>query len=323
MIYDLYFHNDFDGHASAAVMFSFLKSRGDAVGHFVPVDYDMQSQWLDVGFFKKHRLFVGRRNAPIVLDFSFHPGTAFWFDHHPTAFKKEAWRKNFRSDKMHAYDADYLSCCHFVYDALRKNFGWQAPEHFRELVKWLDIIDGARYATAHQTILIKEPALVIDAFIEKQGRNAKKSEWLIELLAERSLGDIARIPKIVEVGKRARKEAVRYLVFYRKHVVVRGCVTVIDLTRNGKKFLRFEAYDLFPKVRYSLRIRKKGSLYSVGVGANPWLKKKGGVHLGELVKKYGGGGHKDAAAVEFETYAEALRAVEDMVGVLNTSAKKN
>ena len=42
MTYDLYFHNDFDGHASAAVMLSFLGGRGDRIGHFVPVDFDLQ-----------------------------------------------------------------------------------------------------------------------------------------------------------------------------------------------------------------------------------------------------------------------------------------
>jgi len=319
MVYDLYFHNDLDGHATAAVMLVFLESHGDTVGHFVPVDYDLQTQWLREGFLKEHHLFSGRRNAPVVLDFSFHPGTAFWFDHHPTAFKKEAWKKEFVPGKTHAYDPSYFSCCHFVYEKLRRNFGWRAPVHFKELVKWLDIIDGARYESARQTILIREPALVIDAYLEAQGRNARTSAWLIKLLAERLLDDIAKIPKIAAAGKHARKSAFRQLSFYRKHLMVHGDVTVINLLGHGEQFLRFAAYDLFPKIRYAVRIRKKGLLYSVGVGENPWLKKKGSIHLGKLVKKYssGGGGHQSAAAVEFGTRAETMRAVEDMIKVLN------
>jgi len=323
MIYDLYFHNDFDGHATAAVMLAFFESRGDAIGHFVPVDYDLQPQWLREGFFKEHHLFSGRRNAPVVLDFSFHPGTAFWFDHHPTAFKKESWKAGFLPDKAHGYDTSYFSCCHFAYEKLKRDFAWQAPRHFKELVKWLDVIDGARYGSARQTILMKEPALVVDAYLEAQGRNAKKSEWFIRLLVKRPLDDIAKIPKVVTAGARARKSARERLSFYRKHLMVRGDVTMIDLIGHGEQFLRFAPYNLFPKARYAVRIRKKGSLYSVGVGENPWLKKKGGIHLGKLVKKYsaGGGGHKGAAAVEFATHREALRVVEDIVKVLNR--KKN
>ena len=70
------------------------EGRGDRIGHFVPVDFDLQAQWRDDEFFAKHRLFKGKRNAPVVLDFPFHPGTAFWFDHHLSPFKKEAWGKS-------------------------------------------------------------------------------------------------------------------------------------------------------------------------------------------------------------------------------------
>jgi hypothetical protein len=317
MTYDLYFHNDFDGHATAAVMLAFFESRGDRIGHFVPVDHDLQSQWLRDGFFKEHHLFAGKRNAPVVVDFPYHPGTAFWFDHHPTAFKKESWKKSFKEDLRHAYRPGYASCCHMAVAMLKRNFGWRAPDHFKELVVWLDIIDGSRYESPRQTILIKEPALIIDAYLETQERNARKSEWLIKLLARKSFADIAKIPRIAAAAARARKSAIRHLAFYRKHIAVRGDATAIDLARDSEKFLRYAPYDLFPKIRYAVRIRRKGPVYSVGVGANPWLRRKGGVHLGKLVKKYGGGGHKDAAAVEFETRAEAMRAVEEMIKVLN------
>ena len=133
MTYDLYFHNDFDGWASAAVMVSFFECRGDRIGHFVPVDFDLQSQWLDDDFFTNHRLFKGRRNAPVVLDFPFHPGTAFWFDHHLSPFKKEAWRKSSVSDKTHAYRPQYFSCCHMTYDMLKRNFKWRPPAYFKQL----------------------------------------------------------------------------------------------------------------------------------------------------------------------------------------------
>ena len=48
---------------------------------------------------------------------------------------------------------------------------------------------------------------------------------------------------------------------------------------------------------------------------------RGGVHIGKLLKRYGGGGHKDAGGVEFETREAAMRAVEEIVTVLNKKRK--
>jgi hypothetical protein len=316
MTYDLYFHNDFDGWASAALMLSFFGSRGDRVGHFVPVDHDLQSQWLDDGFFKKHRLFKGVRNAPVVLDFPFHPGAAFWYDHHSTTFKKEAWRKKFHEDKEHAYQPRYFSCCHMVYDALKRDFGWRPPAYFKELVRWLDMIDGARFASARQTIIMKEPAFAVDNFIDRPD-NSKRAGWLIKYLATVPLDEVAKVPQVAAVGKRARRNAARNLAFYRKHLVVRGNATFIDLIRHPDRMLRYAPYYLFPKLRYGVRAATKGPLYFLGIGENPWLRDVGRIHLGRLFKKYGGGGHAMAAAAEFRTKKEAMRAKEEIIEILN------
>lgn len=321
MTYDLYFHNDFDGWASAAVMLSFLEGRRDHVGHFVPVDHDLQSQWIRDDFFVKHHLFKGKRFAPIVLDFPFHPGTAFWFDHHPTPFKKAEWKKKFHEDLSHIYRPRYFSCCHLAYAMLKRNFKWCPPEHLKELAVWLDSIDGARYVSAKEPILMKQPAFAIDNFIDAQSGNQKQAGWLIRRLATEPMDKVARIPRIAAIGRSVRQSVVQNLVFYRKHLARNGDVTVIDLVNHEKTFLRYAPYYLFPKIRYGIRTRKKGNLYSVGIGENPWLPHKGKIHLGRLVGKYGGGGHSSAAAVEFKTKEEAECAREEMVEKLNKAKR--
>jgi len=317
MIFDLYFHNDFDGWASASIMLLFFEDRGDSIGHFVPVDFYLQAQWRDERFFTKHHLFKGKRNAPVVLDFPFHPGTAFWFDHHLSPFKKEIWQKKFREDKEHAYRPQYFSCCHMAYDMLKLNFEWRPPAYLKELVAWLDVIDGARYASAKQTILMKEPAFAVDNFINEQNGDSKKAEWLIRLMATLPLGEVAKIPRIAAVGKRSHRTAVGNLAFYRKHLIVCGNVTFIDLTHDQGKVLRFAPYLLFPKVRYSIRATMKGKLYHLGVGENPWAKNKGRINIGKLIKKYGGGGHLTIGATDLNTKEEAWRAQDEIMKVLN------
>src|SRR5882672_7372494 len=101
MLYDLYFHDDFDGHAASAVVLAFLRSRGDDAGHFVPVKYDIIPEWLDEDFFNKHKLFKGKRNLAVVVDFPYHPKAAFWFDHHLLPFRKKVWGDKFKPDQSH------------------------------------------------------------------------------------------------------------------------------------------------------------------------------------------------------------------------------
>ena len=145
MLYDVYFHDDFDGRASAAVMLAFLWSRGDDIEHYIPVKYDVIPKWRDERFLEKNKLFKGKHNPAIIVDFPFHPQAAFWFDHHLTPFRKPGWEKKFKPDRERRYDDSYRSACHLVYDSLREGFGWKPPAHLRELVKWLNVIDFAGY----------------------------------------------------------------------------------------------------------------------------------------------------------------------------------
>ncbi len=322
MTYDVYFHNDFDGRASAAVMLAFLRSRGDDIMHFVPVNFDLTKQWLDERFFVKHALFKGPRNPAIVLDFPYHPGAAIWFDHHPTTFKKEAWKKMFRKDRFHRLDPEYLSNCHLTYTALKENFGWRPPAHFRDLVKWLDVIDGARFASAAQTIMLKEPALQVMAYVDGTEDDRPATEAFVTLLAEEPLDEIAKMPAVRRMAKIAQKENLKGLAYYRKHLKTMGDVTLIDLTATTISSLRFAPYYLHPTVLYGVRITKKGRFYHMGVGANPWIKgaarkKHADVHIGELMRKFGGGGHKNAGACEISSKKDALAAAVSLIPVLN------
>src|SRR5271170_6585603 len=193
MNYDISFHNDFDGRASAAIVLAFLRSRGDDIEHYVPIKYDIIPQWLNEKFLEKHKIFRdgqrARHNPAIIVDFPFHPQAAFWFDHHIRPFRKPGWEKKFKPDESHRFAPEYRSACHLVYDSLSEGFGWKPPAHLRELVKWLDIIDFANYKSAKQTIEMKEPALQANVFIENTSDDFAMTVATIRFLAEKSLDD--------------------------------------------------------------------------------------------------------------------------------------
>ncbi len=313
MKYDIYFHNDFDGRASAAVMLAFLRSRGDDIERYVALTYGNEKEWLKEDLTKK-------RNPAIVVDFIYHPGTAWWFDHHPTAFRKEKWKRAFKPDKFHRYDASYKSACHLVRDTLRKNFGWKPPAHLKELARRLDVIDGAAFRSPRETIEMKSPALRINALIETASRTEAEDRFLIRLLAARPLARVVTVPRIARAIRTLRKKVRESMRFYRENLRSFGKTTLIDVTNDPLRGLfRFAPYYLHPKTVFSFRLRKRGpGVWHLSVGVTPWRRAVNRFDLGTLMRRrYGGGGHKDVAATEFVTKKDALRAFEKLNALLN------
>ncbi len=313
MKYDIYFHNDFDGRASAAVMLAFLRSRGDDIAHYTALTYGHEAPWLASDLTKK-------KNPAIVVDFLYHPGTAFWFDHHPTTFRKPEWKAKFKPDRQHRYDPSYKSACSFTYACLKKDFKWKPPAHFKTLAKWLDVMDSAGYRSARETIAMKHPAYQVDAFIDVVRQTAKDNARLIGLLAEYSLAQVVKVPRIAAGIRTIQKKAARSMRFYETHVRVFKRTTLIDTTGdplNG--LLRYAPFSLYPLAVYNIRLKKKeGGIWYLGVGENPWRRSENKLHLGNYMRAhYAGGGHKGIGATEFHTKEEALAATEKINAMLN------
>ncbi|HVO28837.1 MAG TPA: hypothetical protein VMT81_02555 [Candidatus Paceibacterota bacterium] len=321
MKYDLYFHNDFDGRAAAAVVLAFLRSRGDDAGHYVPLKYDIMPEWMDEDFFSKHRLFSGKRHPAVVVDFPYHPQAAFWFDHHLKPFRKPGWEKRFRTDRAHRYDDTYPSACHLAYDWLERSFGWKPPAHLRELAEWLDVIDGANYRSAKQTIEMKEPAIRINNFIENKTGDVKLAAWTVQHLAQQPLGELVKDAKVRRSLAQLKRGTGKALSFYEKNIKIDGRVMVTDLT--GFKYgdlAHYGPYYLHPKLLYQVRFHPfpgKPALFHINVSANPWLRKRNKKNIGQMLKGYGGGGHHDVGGTEIEGKTKTLGAVAEMVKFLN------
>lgn len=330
MKYDIYFHNDFDGYAASAVMLAFLRSRGDNIEHFIPLKYDIiprdgKTKWLDEKFLSNNKLFRGKHNPAIIVDFPFHPETTFWFDHHIRPFRKAGWDKKFKPTRERRFDDSYRSACHLVYDSLRaappRGFGWKPPTHLRELVKWLNVIDFADYRSARQTIEMKEPAIQCNTYLEHKEDGAAVSEKIINWLATRPLDEIVQIPEVKKRVAALRRDVAASLRFHKEHLKIDGRVMTIDLTGDKTDDLAyFGPYHIHPKSLYLIRYHPfphKPSLFHVNVGANPWKRSHNKKNIGELLKSYGGGGHKDVGGVEIVGRTATERAVREITKFLN------
>ncbi len=311
MDYDIYYHNDFDGRASAAIMADFLQGRGDVATRFIPMSYATERTW---GLWRLPR-------PAIVVDFLYNPRAEFWFDHHPTAFFREKWRKAFRSGKRKRWDTSYKSACHLVFDSLVRDFGYRPPRRFKELAHWLDIVDGARYTSALQAVENKEPALALNILIEQKKEDKRFQGPLIRMLRDMPLSEIVVVPSVkkeLAILERRRGEIIRY---YRHHTLFTRGVAYIDLTTRGRKELRFAPYHFFPKARYALAIKKnaEGHAYHISLGSNPW-RKENRKHIGEFLRKhYNGGGHKDAGGAEIKSKRNIAAVVRELIDRFGTS----
>ena len=310
MNYDFYFHNDFDGRASAAVFWDFLRSRGDEAGDFYQMDHFMAPEWDD----KVRR----SRNPAAIFDFYFHPKAAFYFDHHPTTFIKKSWQKSFRPSKYCYLDFSYKSCASLVLDALKKNFKYYPSKHILGLAKEADFVDGAEFSSARQTIEIKEPALQIDAFIDATSKNNSLA-WLIKLMSEKSIRNVVELGKIQKIVKQTRLKIKKGLDYTQKNLQIYDKVVFLDLTKTGIPRVRFAPHYFFPSLSYVLTLMRENKGFRISAGGNPWRPESCKINLGlYLKKKYGGGGHSRAAGISgIKTKEQGLKIIKELTEVLN------
>jgi hypothetical protein len=325
--YDIFFHEDFDGIASAAVLLHFFKQRKDKVERLVPLDFDVniKSLWQKKDALKTIAAHAkkGKKNPVVIVDFLYHPEAAWWFDHHPTTFLKESWEDKFRPSATHHLAPEYASACHLVVDALVEYHGYRPPKHIRDMAEWLDVCDGAQYRSARQTILMKEPALQINAYIGEHRQSGEAFAWLIKVLSEKGLAAAARDRRVRESMKDIRARLKKALTFYRDHLVTRKQVSFIDLGELGgsnRPFLRFLPYYLRPALLYTVvRMPRGNDMYKFAVAANPWKRDRNPLHIGSLLMKYGGGGHKNVGAVRIKGEDAAEDFTEYLITLLNNA----
>ena len=137
----------------------------------------------------------GGENAIVDFKYSASPNVTWWFDHHQSAFLTPADQADFEagqadgSQRMRKFfDPNYVSCTSFIAQVGQINFGFDtAPLH--ELIKWADIVDGARYQSAKAAVEMAAPAMKLTMVIESASDDSLVKK-LIPLLTEMPLQSV-------------------------------------------------------------------------------------------------------------------------------------
>lgn len=278
----IYYHRDFDGIASAAILAEALEgTQREEHVTWEGVNFDRTLDWPR----------FGRGGRFAIVDFHFHPQAEYWFDHHPTTFLDERDRLAYRDHDRACFDATAASCPPIILRHAAARWGWCAPARFHDLARWSDLIDAAAFGSPRQALFGTDPALRIARALTC-APDLDFHDRLVALMRLSELADIAEDPEVARCALRAERNRDSALESFPAAVVDRTPTAIFaDLRSKKIRRERFAAFYLYPELRYAVTLLPTRAGVHITVASNPWNRPEGGPHLGNLMKEYGGGGH--------------------------------
>lgn len=277
---------------------------------------------------------VAIRPGDIITNLPYHPSCTLWFDHHitnttpnfpqPIVIGKGGFRL--------APSAARVVCEYYTEIGNRHQAISNSKIRPEEILSFLDT-ERIKYLL-HETDRIDAGKLEQNDVLDPQGyvlismttdgRNAgDEPYWLkiINLLRDRTLEETLNDPEVKQRCQRIRDEQERLRKLLLERATLKGNVIYCDLrgVKNIPDGNRFLIFTLFPKGNIQVKVahdsqRENTTAISVGYNIfNP----TSNVNVGELLKNYGGGGHKVVGSSRVpnekaeQAIAEILAAVTD------------
>jgi hypothetical protein len=274
--------------------------------------------------------FVSGENAIVDFKYSASPKVTWWFDHHQSAFLTPEDQRNFEagqadgSQRMRKFfNPNYISCTSLIADIAQMNFGFDTAP-ILELIKWADIVDGARYQSAKAAVEMAESAMKLTMVIESAADNSLVPR-LIPLLTEMSLQEVLDQDFVqVLLGPLMERHWAALELIRRRALVERGVITFDITNQPTEGYNKFIPYYLHPEATYNVGLSKSTFRTKVSVGTNPWTKlgPEELVNVAAICERYGGGGHARVGAISFppDREDEARDAAKEIVAELRATA---
>lgn len=321
----IFYHDKcFDGACSASVFTRFHRECVTTADHF-----SYHGLVHRAGALFDESAFIDGENAIVDFKYSPSPKVTWWFDHHQSAFLTPADHADFERGQADGsqvmrkfYDPNYVSCTSLIADVGRINFGFETAP-LMELIKWADIVDGARYESAKAAVEMAAPAMKLTMVIESAADHSLVPR-LIPLLTEMSLQSMLDQPFVQELlGPLMERHWAALDLIRSRATVDRGVITFDIMDQPTEGYNKFIPYYLFPEATYNVGLSKSSFRTKVAVGTNPWTRVPAAelVNLAVICERYGGGGHARVGAISFPPDREddARKAAGEIVAELQTS----
>jgi hypothetical protein len=269
-------------------------------------------------------------NAIVDFKYSPSPKVTWWFDHHQSAFLTPDDQKKFEqgqadgSQRMRMfYNPNYISCTSLIADRAQVNFGFNTAP-ILELIKWADIVDGARYESAKAAVEMAAPAMKLTMVIESSD-DPQLVQRLIPLLTEMSLQQVLDQDFVQKLlGPLMDRHWAGLELIRQRAMVQRGVITFDITDQPTEGYNKFIPYYLHPEATYNVGLSKSSFRTKVSVGTNPWTKVQPSqlINLAAICERYGGGGHARVGAISFppDREEDARKAVAEIVAELKAAS---
>ena len=258
----------------------------------------------------------------ILTNLPFAPGAHMVFDHHHSETLRN---KGDRSN--HVIDPDAPSAARVIYDY----FGGaeRFPEISDELMRAVDQADSADYALhdildPHGWTLLNflmDSRTGLGRFREFRISNYQLMMLLIDACLQlQTVDEILELPDVRERAELYRDCSAMFVEQLRRVSHVDGDVVVVDLREEDTIHAgnRFMVYALYPEARVSIHIiwgrQKLNTVFACGKSI---LDRTSPVDIGEVMLRYGGGGHQAAGTCQIP-HEDSERVLKEIIQALKT-----
>ena len=243
-------------------------------------------------------------NAIVDFKYSSSLRLTWWFDHHESAFPTIDDREHFDAGQQGAqamrqfFDPDYISCTSWIAKVGAERFGFDIGG-LGDLLKWADIIDGARFPSAAFAVEMKEPAMRLALVIENSD-DPTFIPRLIPMLTEHGFAEIVEQPFVHDQIAPLWEKHLASMELIRSRAELKDGVIYFDLTDQFIEGLnKFVPYYFYPEATYTIALSRSETRVKISVGTSPWTTRPAEElkNISEICERFGGGGHARVGAI--------------------------
>ncbi|HTN69860.1 MAG TPA: exopolyphosphatase [Methylomirabilota bacterium] len=267
------------------------------------------------------------RSGDIITNLPYHPNCTLWFDHHITNTMPDFDKPIMPGKGGFRLAPSAARVVYEYYTEMSKNAGGEGTarlafldtERVKYLLQEADKIDAGQLT--REDVLHPQGYVLIS--MTTDGHFAEDEPyWLrvIELLREKTLDETL---KDAELTRRCQQvldaqEKLRKILLER--TVLKGNVIYVDLRGiktipDGNRFLLF---TLFPQGNIAVKVSadvQRQNTTAISVGYNIF-NKTSNVNVGELLHRYGGGGHKVVGSCRVPNH-QAEQAIKEIIAAVS------
>ncbi len=256
----------------------------------------------------------------ITTNLPFVPGVHLAFDHHLSeTYRNPGERPN------HVIYPDAPSAARVVFE----HYGGKGrfPAGFLEMMEAVDKGDSAQFS--RDEILDPKGWVLLNYLMDSRTGLGRFREFrvsnyqlmmdLITYCRDHGIDDILRLPDVRERVELYFDHAEKSKEQIKRCSTVHKNLVVLDLRNEETIFAtnRFMIYALFPEQNISIHamwgVQKQNTVFATGKSI---LNRTSGTNVGELMLKYGGGGHENAGTCQIDN-AKADAVLKELIAKIN------